>query len=135
MSGMQRTYNLVIEHALVIVHIRSIVGVEAIQVFGQLGQVVGTAGFVQCRIRRRLSVAVSCRVGVHAQHLCIRLAEHFAIAHASGRVGIASLNHLPEVESQIVVVRVPISPIASQGARNLWNVLVGMAGADVVDVL
>ena len=135
MGRVERTYYLVVEHPLVVIHVSRIVGVVAVEVLGQLGQVVGTTGLVQCRVGAELAIVVGGHIGVHAQYLCVGLAEHFAIAHTARGVGIASLNHLPEVQCQVVVVGLAVSPIASQGAGYLGDMLVGMAGADVVDVL
>ena len=63
----QRTDDLVEEGPFLVVHVTGIVRVEAVQVFGQLEQVVGAAGLVELRIG--MGVTLGDAVGGHAQHL------------------------------------------------------------------
>ena len=51
MIGVDGAYQLVVEQSLIVVHIAGIIRIEAVQVLGQLGQVVGTASLVKRRLR------------------------------------------------------------------------------------
>ena len=51
LMGIDRAHQLVVEKPLVIVHIAGIVRIEAVQVLGELCQIVGTAGLVERRLR------------------------------------------------------------------------------------
>ena len=130
----QRAHYLVVEHPLVVVHVACVVGVKAVQVLGQLGQVVGAAGLVDVRVGAQVALSVGCHVVVHAQHLRIGLSEHLSVAHSARGVGIASLHQVPEVQCQVVVAVLSVSAVAAQGTRYLRYVLVGVAGAYVINV-
>ena len=132
--GVERTYNLIIEYALVVVHVACVIGVEAVEVLRQLGQVVGTAGLVQRGVGTHLAAMVHIHVGVHAQHLCVGLAEHLAVAHTAHGVAVAALYHAPEVLGNVVVVGVAVATEAAQRTRDLGDMLVGVACAYVVDI-
>ena len=120
---MNRTDNLVVENTFVVVHVLSVVRVEAVEVLSQLGEVVCAACLVDSWVWSEV------------YNLCVWLAEHFAVAHTARSVCVTSLNHVPEVERKVVVVWVCIAAIAAECACNLRDVLVGMTSADVVDVL
>ena len=132
---MDRTHELVVQHALVIVHVAGVVRVEAIQVLGEFRQIVGAAGLVDVRIREDVAVPVGHHAGVQAHHLGIGLAEHLSVAHAAHRIGVAALDHLPEVAGDVVVIGVSTLPVHVQGTHDHRDMLVRVAGADIVDVL
>ena len=132
--GIDGAYNLVVEHALVVVHVAGIVGVEAVQVFRQLCQVIGAAGLVQ-RGFLAYAPAPAGLVAGHRGHLRVGLSKHLAVAHAAHGIAVAALNHRPKVLCQIIVVGVVVAQIAAQGARHHRYMLVGVSCADGIHVL
>ncbi len=73
-------------------------------------------------------------IGGHAEGLRVGLSEHLAIADTAGRVGVATLDETPEILGYVVVPVLSVSLVDLQGADNHGDVLIGVAGADVVDV-
>ena len=116
---------MVVEHALVIVHISGIVRVEAVQVFSQLGQIIGTAGFIHSRFILFTSTPV-CDVVAHGSHLGIGLAEHLAIAHTAHGIAVTALYHHPKILGEVIVIGVVVPTESSQCSRYHRYVLVGM---------
>ena len=130
--GIERTYNLVIQSTLVVVHITRVVGVIAVEVTCQFEQVVCAASFIDVGITLCLTLLHT--VCCHAQHLGIWLSEHLHIAYATGGIYIASLEQCPEVLGKIIVIRIAVAPVTAQGPDNHRDVLVGMTRAYIVDV-
>ena len=135
MTGIHRAYYLVVEHALVVVHVAGVVGIIAVQVLRQLRQVVGTAGLVEGGLSTQFATAPVRHVAAHRGHLRVRLAEHLAIADAAHGVAVAALNHRPEVLGQVIVIGIAVTTERAQGSRHHRDVLVGVARADGIDVL
>ena len=132
---MQRTHNLVVEHTFVVVHVSRVVRVEAIEVLGQLGQVVGTAGLIDGGFGILRAVApIAAHVGIHRKHLRVGLTEHLAIAHTAHGIAVTPLYHRPEVLRYIIIVGIGVAAIAPQRTCNHRNVLVGMTGTYGIDV-
>lgn len=127
------TDNLIIQRALDIVEILRIIRVITVQILAQLDEVIRAAGFVDIRISLRFAFLQS--VGCHTQNLGIWLAEHLSISYTTHRIHVSALHQSPEVLSQIVIVWFLIALVAAQRSDNHRNMLVGMAGADVIDVL
>ena len=127
------TDNLIIQRALDIVEILRIIRVITVQILAQLDEVIRTAGFVDIRISLRFAFLQS--VGCHTQYLGIWLAEHLSIANTTHRIHVSALHQTPEVLCQIVIVWLLIAFVTAQRSDNHRNMLVGMAGADVIDVL
>ena len=131
---MYGAYKLVVQNPLVVVHVAGIVRIEAVKVFSELCQVVAATGFVDVRVGEQVAVTVAHHAGVHAHHLGVGLAEHFAVSDAAHCVCISALNHLPEVAGYIIIGIRTANLVALEGAHNHGNVLVGMTGADIVDI-
>ena len=129
-----RADDLVVEHPLVVVHIAGIVGVETVQVFRQFCQVVGAAGLVDGRLWVQFAPSPTGHVVQHRGDLRVGLTEHLTVAHAAHRIAVAALYHRPEVLGEVIVIRIVVAAEGSQGARHHRDMLVGMAGADGVDV-
>ena len=129
----ERTDNLIVQRALDIVEILRIVRGITVQILAQFDEVIRAAGFVDIRISLRFAFLQS--VGCHTQNLCIWLAEHLSISNTTHRIHVSTLHQPPEVLSQIVIVWLLIALVAAQRSDNHRNMLVGMAGTDVVDVL
>ena len=129
----ERTDNLIVQRALDIVEILRIIRVITVQILGQFDEVIRTAGFVDIRISLRFAFLQS--VGCHTQNLCVWLAEHLSVAYTTHRIHVSALHQTPEVLCQIKIVWLLITLIAAQRSDNHRNMLVGMAGADIVDVL
>ena len=122
--GVDGAHELVVEQSLIVVHITGIVRIEAVQIFGQLSQIVGTASLVERRFR----------IVGHRQHLRVGQSEHLAIAHATHGVAVAPLYGVPEIPCYPVVIRVGSRLIAFQGPRYHRYMLVGMTRTDGIDV-
>ena len=73
-------------------------------------------------------------VCVHAENLCIWLAPHLNVTYTTCRVSVSSLDHVPEVDSDVVVVWVVVAHVALQRADDLRDVLVGVTCTDIVYV-
>ena len=127
------TDNLIVQRALDIVEILRIIRVITVQILAQLDEVIRAAGFVDIRISLRFAFLQS--IGCHTQNLGIWLAEHLSISYTTHRIHVSALHQSPEVLSQIVIVWFLIALVAAQRSDNHRNMLVGMAGADVIDVL
>ena len=132
---MHGTHQLVGKHTLVVVHVAGIVRIKGIEVLGEFGQVVGAAGFVDFGIREQIAPAVALHAGVHAHHLGVRLAEHFSVSYAAHGINVSALHQFPEVAGNVVVSGFSAHLVALEGAHNHGNVLVGVTGANVVDIL
>ena len=129
----ERADNLIVQRALNIVEILRIIRVITVQILAQLDEIIRTAGFVDIRISLRFTFLQS--VGSHTQNLGIWLTEHLSVAYTTHRIHVSALYQTPEVLSQIVIVWLLITLITAQRSDNHRNMLVGMAGTDVVDVL
>ena len=110
-----------------------IIWVVTVQILAQLDEVIRTAGFVDIWISLRFTFLQS--VGCHTQYLGIWLAEHLSVAYTSHRIHVSALHQTPEVLCQIVIVWLLITLVTAQRSDNHRNMLVGMAGADIIDVL
>ena len=130
----QRTYNLIIQHTLVIVHIPRVVRVEAVQLLSQLRKVIGTAGLVDRRLGAQLPTSPAAHVHTHRGNLRIGLTEHLAIAHTAHRIAVASLDHRPEVLCHVVVVGILVTTETAQRTSHHRYVLVGVARTDGIHV-
>ena len=97
---MDRTYDLVIHNPLIIIHIAGIIGIEAIKVLGQFGQIVGTASLVHLRIT----------ASHHACHLGIWFPEHLRVSHSACGIYITILDKIPEVRRDIEILGVATCP-------------------------
>ena len=133
-AGVHRTDDLIIEHALVVVHVFRIVGIEAVQVLGEFGEVVGAAGLVDGGFGVQFASAPAGNVGTHGGNLRVGLPEHLAIAHATHGIAIAALDHRPEVLGEVVVVRVAVATEGAQGAGDHGDMLVGVTRADGIHI-
>ena len=129
----ERTDNLIIQRALDIVEILRIIRVITVQILAQLDEVIRTAGFVDIRISLRFAFLQS--VGCHTQYLGIWLAEHLSISYTTHRIHVSALHQTPEVLCQIVIIWLLIALVAAQRSDNHRNMLVSMAGTDIIDVL
>ena len=127
------TDNLIIQRALDIVEILRIIRVITVQILAQLDEVIRAAGFVDIRISLRFAFLQS--IGCHTQNLGIWLAEHLSISYTTHRIHVSALHQSPEVLSQIIIVWLLIALVAAQRSDNHRNMLVGMTGTDVIDVL
>ena len=129
----ERTDNLIVQRALDIIEILRIIWVITVQILAQLDEVIRTAGFVDIRISLRFAFLQS--VGCHTQNLCVWLTEHLSVSNTTHRIHVSALHQSPEVLCQIVIVWLLIALITAQRSDNHRNMLIGMAGTDVVDVL
>ena len=129
----ERTDDLIVQRALDIIEILRIIWVVTVQILAQLDEVIRTAGFVDIRISLRFTFLQS--VGCHTQNLGIWLAEHFSVADTTHRIHVSALYQTPEVLCQVVIVWLQIALVAAQRSDDHRNMLVGMASADVIDVL
>ena len=132
---MDRTHELVVKHALVIVHVPGVVRVVAVQVLGEFREVIGTAGLVDVRVREQVPLPVGHHAGIHAHHLGVGLTKHLAVAHAAHGIGVPALDHLPEVPGNVVVTGFAAHLVRIHGTHDHRDMLVRVTGADIVDIL
>jgi len=129
-----RTDELVVENALIVVHIACVVRIKAVEILCELREVVHAACLVEGRVRVEVAVTVRMNVCVHAEDLCVRLAEHLHVTYTTCRICVTSLDHVPEVDGDVVVIWVVVAHIALQRADDLRDMLVCMTCADVVHI-
>ena len=130
--GIERTDHLIIQGTLVGVHVFGVIRIVAVQILGELQEIVSAAGLVDVGVGLRLTLLHT--IGRHAQYLGIGLTEHFTVAHTTRGIHIATLDQVPEVLREIVVERILVGLVTAQRADNHRDMLVGMAGTDVVHV-
>ena len=130
----ERPDNLVVEQALVVVHIGGVVWLVAVQVLGEFGQVVGTTSFVDGGFGIEIAASVSSDVGTHGEHLRVGLTEHLTIAHSTHRITVASLDEIPEVQGEVVVIRILVASVTAECTRHHGYMLIGMACAYGINV-
>ena len=105
---------------------------ETIEFLRELEQIVGTACLVE------VWIGLSCLrippIGSHREHLAVRLTEHLTIAHTTSGVDIASLEEIPEIVGDMIVVDSLAVLLKSQGTDDHRYVLIGMTHAYVIDI-
>ena len=73
-------------------------------------------------------------VCIHAENLRIWLTPHLYVTYATCRVCITALDHVPEVDGDVVVVWVVVAHVALQRADDLRDMLVCVTCADVIHI-
>ena len=129
------THQLVVQYTFIVVHVAGIIRVEAVEVLGEFGQVVGTARLVEVRVQPPFPTMIRHGIRVHAGCLRVGLPPHLPVAHAAHGVGVASLDEVPEVQGQVVVVGFPVGAVRAQCPHYHGDVLVGVPCAQVIHVV
>lgn len=128
-SGLNGAHNLVVEQALIEIHVFCIIWVVCVQILGQLQQVIcgtGLADFISI-------------IGVYHANLVVSPAEFLFVAVISANTadgeGITPKDIIPEILGNIVVFRVVTALELPECADNLRNMLVAVQGTDGIPVI
>ena len=133
MVGIKGADDLIVQSALIIVHQPGVIGVIGIEILRELQKVISTARLIEVGVCHRLSFLHA--IGCHREYLRVRLAEHLPIADTTGCIHITSLYEMPEVVSYIIIMCIMVALVRAKCTDNHRDMLVGMARADVINVL